>query len=122
MEHLVGLATVIGQTYIATVCGVASIDKRSALKKGPFHSGGKTKVEIINHAANYWKHNNEWGIESSDRRRKAIEEAFDTVGFPVGVDYPLFGVLTTLADSEFASIEALAGILRDWKLEVLSDV
>src|SRR5258706_15313156 len=65
MEHLVGLAMVIGQTYVATVCGAIEVEKRTALKKGPSHSGGRSKAEIINHAANYWKHNNEWGTERS---------------------------------------------------------
>lgn len=119
MEHLVGLAMVTSQTYVATVCGAIALDKRLALKSGPFHSGGKTKVEIINHAANYWKHNNEWSTERSDRRRQAIEDAFYSVGFPVGTDYPLSGVLTELADPEFASLEALARILTEWKSEVL---
>lgn len=121
MEHLVGLAMVTGQTYVAAVCGAIALDKRLALKTGPSHSGGKTKVEIINHAANYWKHNNEWGTERSDRRRQAIEEAFDSVGFPVGTDYPLSGVLTELSDPEFASLDALARILTEWKSAVLGD-
>lgn len=121
MEHLIGLAMVAGQTYVATVCGAIAVEKRSALKKGPSCSGGKTKVEIINHAANYWKHNNEWGAERSDRRRQAVEEAFDSVGFPVGTDYPLSGVLTELSDPKFASLGALAGILCEWKSAVLSD-
>jgi hypothetical protein len=121
MEHLVGLAMVISQTYIATVCGAIAVEKRSALKNGPPLPGGKTKVEIINHAANYWKHNNEWGTERSGRRRQAIEEAFDSVGFPVGTDYPLSGVLTELSDPMFASLEALVGILQEWKSAVLRD-
>jgi hypothetical protein len=121
MEHLVGLAMVAGQTYIATVCGAVGVEKMSALQKGPCHSGGKTKAGIINHAANYWKHNNEWGSERSDRRRQAVEEAFDSVGFPVGTDYPLSGVLTELCDPKFASLDVLACILREWKLVVLRD-
>ncbi len=119
MEHLVGLAMVTAQTYVATVCGAIALEKRLALKTGPTHSGGKTKVEIINHAANYWKHNNEWSTERSDRRRRAIEEAFDSVGFPVGTDYPLSGVLTELSDPELASLEALARILTEWKAAAL---
>ncbi|MGC1173848.1 hypothetical protein [Polaromonas sp.] len=119
MEHLVGLAMVTGQTYAATVCGAVSVEKKSALSRGPIHSSGKTKVEIINHAANYWKHNNEWGAERSNRRRQAIEEAFASVGFPVGTDYPLSGVLTELSNPKLASLDALVGILREWKSAVL---
>jgi hypothetical protein len=121
MEHLVGLAMVAAQTYVATVCGTVSIDKKVAIRMGPVHSGGRTKIEVINHAANYWKHNNEWGSERSDRRQKAIEAAFDSVGFPVGTDYPLSGVLTELSDPNFASLEALARTLNDWKAAVLNN-
>ena len=120
MEHLVGLAMVIFQTYVATVCGTISVDKRLALKNGPIHSGGMHKVEIVNHAANYWKHNNEWGPERSDRRRRAIEDAFDSVGFPVGTDYPLSGVLAELSAPKFASLEPLIEILHQWKTTVLT--
>jgi hypothetical protein len=119
MEHLVGLAMVIFQTYVATVCGTISVEKHLALKKGPFHSGGMYKAEIVNHAANYWKHNNEWGTERSDRRRRAIEDAFESVGFPVGTDYPLSGVLTELSAPKFASLEPLIEILHQWKSAVL---
>ncbi len=119
MEHLVGLAMVIFQTYIATVCGAISAEKRLALRNGPLHWGGMYKAEIFNHAANYWKHNNEWGAERSDRRRQVIEDAFESVGFPVGTDYPLSGVLTELSAPKFASLEPLIETLHQWKSAVL---
>src|SRR3546814_11527592 len=76
-EHRTGLAFVACQTYMATVCGAVGIDKSAALRKGPQHPGGLSKVQIINHAANYWKHNNEWALTKPDRRRELIEKAFD---------------------------------------------
>src|SRR3546814_4588494 len=76
-EHITGLAFVACQTYIATVCGAVGIDKSAALRKGPKHPGGLSKVQIINHAANYWKHNNEWALTKPDRRRELIEKAFE---------------------------------------------
>jgi hypothetical protein len=121
MEHVVGLAMVVCQTYIAAVCGAVALDKKIAMKIGAAHSDGMAKIEIINHAANYWKHNNEWAGERSDRRRKAIEAAFDTVGFSVGTDYPLSGVLTELSDPKAASLEVLSVILSAWKITILSE-
>ena len=114
-EHITGLGFVACQTYIATVCGGIGADKSDALKKGPQHSGGLSKAQIINHAANYWKHNNEWALAKPDRRREAIEKAFDSVGFPVGTDYPLSGILTELSAPHSASLAAVADFLRDWK-------
>ena len=51
-EQLTGLGFVACQTYMATVYGHLNIDKPRALKAGPSHSGGQTKLQIINHAAN----------------------------------------------------------------------
>lgn len=119
-EHATGLGLVACQTIIATVCGGLSIEKSTALKLGPLHAGGLTKVQIINHAANYWKHNNEWSRERADKRREAIARAFDSVGFPVGTDYPLCGVLTELAAPEYASLGAVLSVLEEWKSEVVN--
>ena len=120
-EHITGLGFVACQTYIATVCGGMGASKIDALKRGPQHSGGLSKAQIINHAANYWKHNNEWALEKPDRRREAIEKAFDSVGFPVGTDYPLSGVLTELSDPSSASLASVADYLREWKDAILGD-
>ena len=52
-EHITGLGFVACQTYLSSVCGYLKIDKRKALSVGPLHASGQTKVQIINHAANY---------------------------------------------------------------------
>src|SRR5260370_1283722 len=67
-EHLTGLGFVACQTYMATVYGHLRIEKLNALNAGPAHLSGQTKVQIINHAANYWKHNNEWPLDRSRRQ------------------------------------------------------
>jgi hypothetical protein len=114
-EQLTGLAFVACQTYMATVYGYLRLEKQKALTMGARHSGGLTKVEIINHAANYWKHNNEWSIDRSVARRNAIEKAFESVGFPVGTDYPLSGVLTEVASPNGATFRPVLNILESWK-------
>jgi hypothetical protein len=118
-EHITGLAFVACQTYIATVCGEIGKDKGDSLLKGPMHSGGLRKAQIINHAANYWKHNNEWVLTEPDRRREAIEKAFGSVGFSVISDYPLSGILSELSDPRTASLAAGNAILREWKDAIL---
>jgi hypothetical protein len=111
-EHVTGLGFVACQTYMATVYGYLKIDKQKALAAGPRHSCGRTKVQIINHAANYWKHNNEWALDRSTEKRQAIEKAFESVGFPVGTEYPLSGVLTEVASPEAATFRPLLQILE----------
>ncbi len=117
-EHATGLGFVACQTYMATVYGTLQIEKRIALNFGTKHHGGMTKVQIINHAANYWKHNNEWALDRTVARQEAIERAFEFVGFPVGTDYPLSGVLTELSELQPASFRSVIGILETWKAEL----
>lgn len=117
-EHATGLGLVACQTYMAMVYGTLGVDKRNALNFGPKHLGGLTKVQIINHAANYWKHNNEWALDRTAARQAAIEKAFESVGFPVETDYPLSGVLTELANPGPASLAAVVSVLEAWKAEL----
>ena len=119
-EHAVGLGLVACQTYMAAVYGSLQIEKSRAISFGPKHSGGLTKIQIINHAANYWKHNNEWSLDRTVARRAAIERAFESIGFPVGTDYPLSGVLTELAEPNYASLSPIISILEAWKAELIN--
>lgn len=97
MEHLTGLGFVACQSYVTAIYGILGVPKRKALRLGPNHGSGSSVATIVNAAANYWKHNHEWHMEKSSKRREAIEAAFDEVGFPVGTEYPLSGVLTELS-------------------------
>ena len=115
MEHLTGFGFVACQTYITSICGSLRIEKQKALAIGPIHSSGQTKVQIINSAANYWKHNSEWILEKSERQRKRIEETFDSVGFPINSDYPLSGLLTELALPEPAAFQPIVSALEAWR-------
>lgn len=119
-EHAVGLGLVACQTYMAAVYGSLQIEKSRAISFGPKHSGGLTKIQIINHAANYWKHNNEWSLDRTVARRAVIERAFESIGFPVGTDYPLSGVLTELAEPNYASLSPIISILEAWKAELIN--
>jgi len=118
-EHITGLGFVACQTYMSSVYGYLKIDKQHALSLGPLHSSGQTKVQIINHVANYWKHNNEWSLEKEDNRRKQIEKAFESVGFPVNTDYPISGVLYKIVYPDRATFEPIITILELWRNELL---
>jgi hypothetical protein len=58
-EHLIGLAFVACQTYIAATCGRSKLAKREALDVGAPMAGGLTAARLLNHAANFWKHHRE---------------------------------------------------------------
>ena len=114
-EQITGLGFVACQTYLSSVCGYLKIEKGKALSFGPFHSSGQSKVQIINHAANYWKHNSEWVFEKNSKQKKFVEEAFELVGFPINTDYPLSGVLTEVVSPDDATFESVIKVLETWK-------
>ena len=117
-EHIIGLGFVACQTYLSSICGYLKIDKRKALSVGPLHSSGQTKAQIINHAANYWKHNSEWSFDKNSKQKKFVEEAFELIGFPVNTDYPLSGVLTEVVFPDKAAFDPIIKILESWRDDV----
>lgn len=121
-EHIIGLGFVACQTYMSSTYGYLRIEKKKALSVGPFHSSGQTKAQIINSAANYWKHNSEWSLGKSEKQKKFIEETFESVGFPVDTDYPLSGVLTEIVSPEYTAFEPLINILVSWRDELSKTV
>ncbi|MBT3189595.1 MAG: hypothetical protein HN736_02815 [Anaerolineae bacterium] len=117
-EHITGLGFTACQTYITSVYGYLKIEKRTALSIGPTYSESLMKVQIINHAANYWKYNSEWTFDKNKRQRKYVEDAFETVGFPVSTDYPLSGILTEMASPDSVGFEAIIEMLEIWRDEL----
>jgi len=117
-EHVTGLGFVACQTFISSVCGNLGIGKGNALAIGPSHSSGNTITQIVNHAANYWKHNNEWDQSKKDKRREIIEKAFESIGFPINLDYPLSGILTELSLPGQSRFQSVLGALEVWKDEL----
>jgi hypothetical protein len=115
VEHITGLGFVACQAYMTATYGYLNIPKGSALTAGPVHRTGQHIVQIINHAANYWKHRDEWHLDKSPANQTRIRNAFDTIGFPVETDYPLSGVLTELASPDLAAFKPLVGQLVKWR-------
>src|SRR4051812_20574440 len=73
MEHVVGLGFTACQTYLTATYGFIEVPKSTALLVGPRHRSGRSVAEVVNHAANYWKHNEEWTLDKSPVHRQRIE-------------------------------------------------
>jgi hypothetical protein len=114
-EHTTGLGFVACQAYMTATYGHLKIQKSIALTAGPLHRSGQRTVQIINHAANYWKHRDEWHLDKCTTNQTRIRIAFDAIGFPVDLDYPLSGVLTELASPDLAAFKPLVGQLVKWR-------
>ena len=61
-DDLVGLGFVACQRYLTQAAAALGLDKRQALSTGPKTETGQFVSEIINTAANAWKHEGEWDL------------------------------------------------------------
>lgn len=82
---------------------------------GLVHPTGQRIVRIVNDAANFWKHHDEWHRDKSPARHKKIQDTFTAVGFPVALDYPLSGILSVLAGPGGAAFKPLVAKLAAWR-------
>jgi hypothetical protein len=117
-EHITGLGFVACQAYMTATYGFLNMPKSTAVAAGPSHRTGQRVVAIINHAANYWKHHEEWHLDRNQANQDRIRAAFDAVGFPVDLDYPLSGVLTELVDPQPAAFMPLVPMLAAWRDDI----
>jgi hypothetical protein len=118
IESLVGLGFVACQRYLTAVYGWMKLTKSMALAVGPAHHSGLTIAEIANHAANYWKHQDEWRSEKKTKQQERTEAAIGSVG-ALPSDYPITQVLMELTgDYDF---KPLLHYLASWHDELCSD-
>jgi hypothetical protein len=115
VEYITGLGLVACQSYLAATYSDLEIEKVVALRSGPVHSSGQTIVELINHAANFWKHHDEWSLPSNKGRGQRACEALDALL----VDDTFYPLTTILGELVFAPrnrrLQALLPHLRAWR-------
>lgn len=117
-EHACGLGFVACQAYLASTYSDLGITKSVALTVGPDHRWGGKAVAIINAAANFWKHHDEWQLVPDHPGRRRTEQSFDSIGFPVNSEYPLSGVLTELVVPRETRLLSLVPALEAWRDEL----
>ncbi len=71
-EYMVGTGLVACQRYLASTYGPLGISKQAAIEVGPCHSQGTPVARIINAAANFWKHHDEWGLHAVVHRNRDL--------------------------------------------------
>jgi hypothetical protein len=92
INSLVGLGFVDCQRYITATCGWLKIPKDVALAAGPKHPTGMTIIQIIDHAANYWKHHGEWSEKKTSPEQQRTETAMKAIR-ALDSDYPMITAL-----------------------------
>jgi hypothetical protein len=113
-ESLADLGFVACQRYLSATCGWMKLDKSSSLTAGPKHPSGISVAEVINHAANYWKHSDEWDAQKRSTRRERTEAGMKLIG-ALPSDYPVSCALYELGDGRF---EPVLDSLTAWRDEL----
>jgi hypothetical protein len=121
LEHLLGFGIVGFQTYITDITSFAGLAKHEVFYYGPKTESGKSKIEIINAVANYWKHRSEWALDGGGKRKEAVDNLFNEVGYSTDVDYPVSGVLTELLTPLETRLYNLMEIMIEWRNSLFAD-
>jgi hypothetical protein len=109
IEYIIGVGLDACQSYLATTSNDLNVKKVIALKCGPVHQeSGLTIVEIINHAANFARHDDEWNLQSTPC------EALDAL-FIDDKEYSLTTILRELVFAPHNRLQALLPRLRAWR-------
>lgn len=112
-EHLSGLAFTACQTYLEAVCVDRGVSKVTALAHGPLHPCGAYVAQLINHAANWWKHRLQWKAgQLSPQEQRTLD---GLAALDLNSDYPLSEALRNLAGETFPRIAPLVEPLVDWR-------
>jgi len=119
IEHFLGFGLTAFQTYMTDTAACAGKRKHETFKFGARTSSGTSKVEIINAAANCWKHREEWVFDNG-RRQAAIDRLFEEVGYSTQVDYPISGVITELLVPAEVSFANLLHLIRVWRDDLIA--
>lgn len=113
-EYIIGLGFVACQAYLAAIYGSLQVKKKEALKAGPGHRSGYTIAELVDHAANFWKHHEEWSLNPNappQARTLAALAALDIDGN----EYPLTRALAALVLRTRGRFNALLSHLEAWR-------
>jgi hypothetical protein len=116
IDNIVGLGFTAAQTYLTSVSRALRMRRTDAISRRPEHAGGFTMAQIVNEAANFWKHRDEWEEEPTetrgDKRRGRTIEVLAATGLELNADYPLSGLLEKL---KMRTIRNIADALIPWR-------
>lgn len=121
MENLTGLGFTACQTYLTSTFSCASVQKGKALLFGPVLSEKLTEVQLINHAANFWKHSEEWSIKGNPGPKQSLIKGLEEIHYDVKSEYPISGCLAELTNGR-VRFKDVTEILLEWRDNLISDI
>ena len=117
IEYIIGFGFVACQTYTtATVGRSASKRKKSeVLALGPKHRSGRPIVQLINAAANHWKHSAEWTPLKPTNQEKQTVEVIRSLGVDPSEPYPIANMLHAMLTPNPILFKNLIPYLIQWR-------
>jgi hypothetical protein len=117
-EYITGFGFVACQTYATAVVSRSKLKnkKHEALALGPKHRTGRSMAELINTAANHWKHSPEWSPdEPATRAQQKTLEVIASLGVDTGASYSLANTLYEILGPHPARFANLIPFLTQWR-------
>ncbi len=114
-EYYIGIGFVVTQQYLIDTLTLTKINKVDAYSLGQKHDSGETYINLINAAANWWKHEAEW-INNNFEVPKNGMTTIERIKLVANSDgYELSQILYSLCRSNKLSFKALTPILIEWR-------
>lgn len=116
-EEVLGLGFVACQRFLVAATRCHGREKQTALKMGPHVKGNLTIAQIVNGAANYWKHHDEWWNEAPSPSKKCPLKLFeDSIDF-----HNLLSSISAWLLGSHYRLSHLLPLLDDWQNEISSE-
>ncbi len=113
-EYITGFGFVACQTYATGVVSSSKVTKPDALALGPKHRTGRTIIELIDAAANHWKHSPEWSLNTPPKAQKTLE-VIASLGVNTHGSYPVANMLHHILTPHPARFANLIPFLTQWR-------
>lgn len=114
VESLTGLGFVACQQFLVSTYKRFEDSKGRSLAKGPQHPSGPSYAQVVDAAANFWKHQGEW-IPGKEEKQEANTSAVLDKLFSTRKEYVLGNVLHALVKPEDARFARLVPWLERWR-------
>lgn len=126
-EELVGVAFVAAQVYLGgTVSDLSKVTRQKLRKQDLLGHGAALdvfpsvrKVEIIDAAANYWKHHDEWEDWKPNRWNQHTTETLAKVKVDGETEFPCHTIATLLGGSDYTDLDWLTELASAWRRELI---
>jgi hypothetical protein len=117
LEYISGFGFVACQTYVTAVASRSQFKnkKHEALALGPKHRTGRTMAQLINAAANHWKHSPEWSLDAPTTQAKQTLELISGLGVDTNGSYPVVNMLHEMLTPHPARFANLIPFLTQWR-------